>query len=177
MIIPNDNFVTSWAKYKHNKVCLVHHFNYFNRLVQVLDLLLYLVTTGIVLDDLKASLSSHCKVLLWLIGGYVFDKGSIWGNVGLSHSLHCIFVDKTLFGVHHLSGWSWWVLRHTHWFTVFVLWVRDAFHTFIDYLRLDLVCKSWIIATGLVVVICRNHFCSGHHCDGFDHYCSYIKDL
>ena len=67
MIVPDNDLVAGRGKHKDDEVCLVHHLDYLYRLVEVLYLLLDLVTAGVVLNDLKASLSGDCKVLLALI--------------------------------------------------------------------------------------------------------------
>lgn len=106
MVIPNHHFVASRAQYQHNKVCLVHHFNYLYRFVQVLYLLLDFVTTGIVLDDFEAGLCGDGEILLRLVARYVLDRRCIWLNMRCAHLLHCLFVHETLLCGYDLPGRS-----------------------------------------------------------------------
>ena len=115
MVIPNDNFMASRWENKDNKVGLVHHFNNLDRLIQVLNLLLYPVTARVVLDYLKPLLSGDSEVLLTLVRWNHLDGGRIRWDVSLHDLADSFLVDKALDSLDNLSGWCMSVLWHrTH---------------------------------------------------------------
>ena len=107
--------MASGRENKDNKVSLVHHLNDLNRLIQVLNFLLYPVTARVVLDNFKPCLCRHSKVFLTLIRWDHFDGGCVRWNVSLHYLTNGFFIDKTLLCLNHLSCGSSTVLRHgTH---------------------------------------------------------------
>lgn len=112
MVVPDNDLVACRGEHKHNKVCLIHHFNDLYALVQVLDLLLDLFTRRVVLDYLEAGLCGHREVLLTLIRRNHFDSRGVRWDIRLHNLLHFLFNYQAIFGLDNFSGRRLSILRH-----------------------------------------------------------------
>jgi len=112
VIVPDDDLMASRGEHENNEVCLVHHLNDFNALVQVLNLFLDLVARRVVLDYLESRLCRHCEILLALIRRDHFHGRGVRRDCLNHHCLDLLLIHQTILCLNDHSGRRFSVLRH-----------------------------------------------------------------